>query len=178
MGALLRQEVLGLLATPLAPPAATVQLVKMESSARLVALADWLTCAIALSPAVDAATPTPNPPSMLDLAVYLPHRGNVCFALESEAALNDRAAALPKEALAAYEVDLIIVVLCADVTDAANRSAVKACLRAASQINSDHLIVTEPQWSAGILVERLKPLMPGDLDLISRCAPTACFDEY
>ncbi len=69
----------------------------------------------------------------------------------------------------------MILVLCADVTDGATHRAVEECLDAGSRTRDGRLLVMEPAWSAGLLLERIKPLMPGDLNLASRMPTTTHF---
>jgi hypothetical protein len=171
-----RQEVLGFLATPLATATATKELGATQLTDHLSALSWWLEQALALSPSLHAGPPTQSPPDLLRLSLLAPFNATVCFVLASGRTTEVLSGVVTGEVLADHDEDLVVLVLCADVTNETTREAVNACLQAASRAHEHRLLVMEPTWSAGVLVQRTMPLMPGDINLVSRRAPITHFD--
>jgi nucleotide-binding universal stress UspA family protein len=172
----LREQVAALLAAPLAPPALTAELVAADLDHHVEALQGWLARAADLSPDFRYARSKEQPAGGFRIETRTAPRGSVCFRLAGGPELERGSERLVKDTLSEHDDDLIVLVLCSNSELPETQRYVTACLQIARTVGRDRLIVVEPDWAAALLVERAKPLVPGDLDRASRLAPTPYFD--
>jgi hypothetical protein len=174
MSSRLREQIVGLTAAPLAPLEVTAKLATTEVDELLGALAGWLKRAAALSPTVRLSTPRAQMPGALKVETQLAPRGGVRFHLAGEEEVLEQGDDLVRNVLGLYDDDVVVLMLCGDMTSDRTRDAVRACGQVAPEF--ERLVVMEPEWVAALLVERARPLVPGDLDRAGSLPPGVYFD--
>jgi hypothetical protein len=84
------------------------------------------------------------------------------FVEQSELLINEGAlpATIQRESLD-QRLDLTVCALCADETQPGVKEAIDACWQSAGN-SGNHLMLMEPAWLAGIVVEQIRPILQGE----------------
>jgi TIR domain len=172
----LRDQLVGLVAAPLAHPAVTARLGEDEDEEWVTVLEAWLKQTVALSPSFRYSKPKRQADGELRIDARSSPRGKVLFYLAGQAEILERASELHMDVLAEHDDDVVMLMLCADVTIDEVASAVDACIDSVEENRDERLVLMEPGWVAALLIERAKPMCPGDLDRAGHLPPTVYFD--
>jgi len=173
----LREHFVTALAVPLAHNALSSQLREDDAAEHLEALSEWLRHVEDLSSDFRYSQPRDQPSEGLRIEIKSPLRGRVCFRLLYEEDLPPGDTEAVARPLGELDDDLIVLLLCLDSASPQGKAVVRDCLEAARTSNDERLLVVEPAWSAAVLIEQAKPLLPGSLERAGRLAPTTYFDS-
>src|ERR1051325_4214318 len=177
----LRDYLLGILSVPLTDPEVTRILTHHSNDNRISAFEDWLLKVQQLHPTLKYEILNRD----LTFGYFIINNnepqpgGKVGFRFIGQNELLQSAASLPAKVikeLSGYGLDLVVVALCADETNDKVKKAIDDCWQAARRM-SNQLMLMEPAWVAGILVEQIKPILADQKERSQIVAATAFFEE-
>lgn len=170
----LRDYLTGVLAVPLTDREVTRVLAGWDNQTRSAAFQDWLINARQLHSTLSYEVSSHDSRSeWMFLDIEHPVKVSVGFRFVEQSELLTSEGSLPaairRESLD-RKLDLTVCALCADETQPGVQEAIDACWQSARNSGSD-LMLMEPAWLAGIVVEQIRPILQGD------ASGSSTFDE-
>lgn len=160
----LRDYLTGILAVPLTGREVTRVLAGWDNQTRSAAFQDWLINTRQLHSTLSYEVRSHDSrPEWMFLDIEHPVKVSVGFRFVEQSELLAGEGSLPatiqRESLD-RKLDLTVCALCADETQPGVKEAVDACWQSSRNL-SNHLMLMEPAWLAGIVVEQIRPILQG-----------------
>lgn len=161
----LRDYLTGILAVPLTDREVTRVLAGWNNQTRSAAFQDWLinTRQLHSTLSYEVRSHAARPEWMF-LEIEHPFKVSVGFRFVEQSELLTSEGSLPatiqRESLE-RKLDLTVCALCADETQPGVKEAIDACWQS-SRSFGNQLMLMEPAWLAGIVVEQIRPILQGE----------------
>lgn len=176
---MLRNYLLSILSVPLSDSKLTAILSQRDLNSCIASLEEWLVKVQQLHPSFQYEIIPPNGHvGWLILEVQSPYEGRVGFRFVDQNSLSSERS-ISRKALdenVTLGLSLVILVLCADETQAKVMKAIEECWDQTQKLGDD-IIMMEPSWVSAIIIEQLKPIVADHKNRNPALTPTSYFSE-